>query len=261
MAEKPRAPLVEHEPGRRRNRMKIALNKVLLAYTVVMTTALAGVLASTAIGSSGKTAYDEIDVKRLNVREENGTLRMVISNTERFPGLIFKGKEHPHPNRKTAGMLFFNEEGTENGGLIFDGKTENGRVSGGGHLSFDQYEQDQVVQITHAEEAGERWAALVVSDRPDAPMDLDAWEKAEAMPEGAAKQAEMKRLQDLFGGKRRLFVGKSRDRSSGLALHDAAGRPRMRLMVSAEGAASIQFLDENGKTVRTVTPTGEGTSR
>lgn len=241
--------------------MKIALNGVLLAYSVVMTTIVAGALASEAIGGSGKTAFDEIDIKRLNVREEDGTLRMVISNTHRFPGLIFKGKEHPHPNRQTAGILFFNEEGTENGGLIFDGKTENGRVTGGGHLSFDQYEQDQVVQITHAEEAGERWAALVVSDRPDAPMDLDAWEKAQAMPEGAAKQAEMKRLQERFGGKRRLFVGKNRDRSSGLVLHDAAGRPRMRLQVSAEGAAAIQFLDENGKTVRTVTPGGESAAR
>lgn len=234
--------------------MKIAMNGLLLAYSVVMTTGLTAALATNAIGGATKASYDEIDVKRINLREENGTLRMVISNTNRFPGLIFKGKEHPHPNRKTAGMLFFNQEGTENGGLIFDGKNENGTISGGGHLSFDQYEQDQVVQITHAEEAGERWAALVVSDRPDAPMDLGRLAKAQAMPEGPQKQAEMERLTETFGGKRRLFVGKNRDRSSALALHDAAGRARMLLQVSAEGNASIQFLDESGKVVKTVTP-------
>lgn len=235
--------------------MKIAYNGVLLAYSVVMATVLAAALATDAIGTPARNSFDEIDVGRINVREEDGTLRMVISNKARFPGLILRRKEYPHPNRKTAGILFFNEEGSENGGLIFDGKKENGKVSSGGHLSFDQYDQDQVIQITHEEYDGQRWAAFVVSDRPDAPVDMDAWLKAEAMPDGLAKQAEMQRLKDRFGGKRRLFVGKRPDRSSSLALHDAAGRPRMLLQVSAEGAASIQFLDENGKAVRAVTPT------
>ena len=39
---------------------------------------------------------------------------MVLSDKAQFPGLIVKGKEYPHPDRKTAGMLFFNAEGTEN---------------------------------------------------------------------------------------------------------------------------------------------------
>lgn len=237
--------------------MKIAYNGILLAYSVVMTTVIAAALATDALGTPAKSSYDEIDVKRINLREDDGTLRMVISNKTRFPGLILRGKEHPHPHRKTAGILFFNEEGTENGGLIFDGQKQDGKVTSGGHLSFDQYEQDQVVQITHAEEDGKRWAGFVVSDRPDAPLDLAAWQKGEAMPDGPAKEAEMKRLKELYGGHQRVFVGKGRDRSSALILHDAAGRPRMLLQVSAEGAASIQFLDENGKTVRTVTPTAE----
>jgi hypothetical protein len=46
-------------------------------------------------------------------------------------------------------MLFFNDEGTENGGLIFSGpKNKDGKViDSGGSLTFDQYEQDQIVQI------------------------------------------------------------------------------------------------------------------
>jgi hypothetical protein len=55
--------------------------------------------------------FDEIDVHRINVRELDGTLRMVISNTDRFPGAIVKGKEYPHP-RDTAGVLFYDAIGS-----------------------------------------------------------------------------------------------------------------------------------------------------
>lgn len=237
--------------------MKVPVRGLLLGYCVVTTTIAAVALVGDAVGSQSRAAYDEIDVKRINLREDDGTLRMVISNKSRFPGIVFRGKERPHPNRKTAGILFYNEEGTENGGLVFDGQKENGKVSSGGHLSFDQYEQDQVIQMTQSEDDGRRWAAFIVNDYPDASMDLDAIEKAQAMPEGAAKQAELKRLGEIYGGKQRMFVGKGRDRSSALMLNDAAGRPRMVLQVSAEGAASLSFMDENGKVTRTVTPTGD----
>jgi hypothetical protein len=237
--------------------MKFPLQGVLLAYSVVATTVIAIALASDATGNPTKIAYDEIDVKRINVREEDGTLRLVISNKARFPGLIFRGKEHPHPNRKTAGLLFFNEEGTENGGLIFGGKNENGKITSSGHLSFDQYEQDQTIHMTYGEHDGKRRAMFEVHDYPDGSMDLDAWEKAEAMPEGAAKAAELARLKERYGPRHRVSLGRARDRSSALALSDANGRPRIMLKVTAEGAASMEFLDENGKVVKTVTPTSK----
>ena len=58
-------------------------------------------------------SFDEIDVQRINVREPDGTLRMTISSMAKAPGLMFKGKEHPYPSRQAAGVLFFNDEGTE----------------------------------------------------------------------------------------------------------------------------------------------------
>jgi hypothetical protein len=60
-------------------------------------------------------------VERINVVEPDGTLRLAISNQTKFPGPIYHGKEYPHPDRKTAGRLFFNDEGSENGGMIFGG--------------------------------------------------------------------------------------------------------------------------------------------
>src|SRR5262245_30905798 len=108
--------------------MRVTPSGVLLACSAAISTAVAIVMFVNALGSPRHVAFDEIDVGRINVREEDGRLRLVVSNQERFPGLLFRGKEHPHPNRKTAGLLFFNEEQTENGGLIFGGRGVDGQA-------------------------------------------------------------------------------------------------------------------------------------
>jgi len=73
--------------------------------------------------------------------------RMVISNKADFPGAIFHGKEYKHP-RPAAGILFFNDEGTEDGGLVYGGaRDKNGKVSNHGHLSFDNFDQDQTLVL------------------------------------------------------------------------------------------------------------------
>jgi hypothetical protein len=235
--------------------MRVTLSGVLLAGSVAMATAVAIGVFGNALGSQTRVAYDEIDVGRINVREEDGRIRLVISNKQRFPGLLFRGKEHPHPNRKTAGLLFFNEEQTENGGLIFDGRKIDGQPTSGGHLSFDRYEQDQVIQITHEEAGGQKGSVFAVNDYPEGSADPAAWEPLDAMPEGPAKAAEMKRLRELYGGKRRLQLGRRADGSTRLAVSDAAGRPRLVLEVAADGESAIRFMDESGKVVRTVTQT------
>jgi hypothetical protein len=236
--------------------MQSRINRFLLAYALIVSTIAAGTVVSQAISAQDKVAFDEIDVQRINVREADGTLRMVISNKQRFPGIIVKGKEQPHPNRRTAGMLFFNEEGTENGGLTFDGSKRDGKVSSSGHLSFDRYEQDQVIEFSQDEDRDSRSAALIVSDRPDKTMDFAGMAKVTAMPAGAARDKAMQQLVEggTLGLQTRVQVGRWRDRSSGLVLHDAAGMPRLQLEVTAEGAAAIKFFDDKGKVVRTVTP-------
>lgn len=234
-------------------------NKFQIAWSALLTAATVGLIGSNVIAGSDEKAmtFDEIDVQRINVRETDGTLRMVITNSDKAPGLIFRGKERPHPSgRQSAGMLFFNDEGTENGGLSFSGRTApDGTVSGGGHLSFDQYEQDQVIQLTQSENDGSRFAAMIVTDRPDEPLAIDLAERIMSMPDGPERAAMLKKVQeDGTFGHRRVFVGKSRERESVLLLHDAKGRPRMLLKVTPEGEASINFLDENGEVVKSVSP-------
>src|ERR1700760_2555751 len=119
-------------------------SRFLAIYSGVLTIALAVIVLAGFAESRQKQAFDEITVHRINVVEPDGTLRLVISNKAAFPGIIVRGKETPHPDRSTAGMLFFNDEGTENGGLSFGGrKDKEGKSSSYGHLSFDQYEHGQ----------------------------------------------------------------------------------------------------------------------
>lgn len=134
------------------------LIKILVAYSTVMTTVLAPLTlagAAAARGQSRVQQFDEIDVRRINLREPDGTLRMVISNHARLPGVIVRGKENPPVDRSYAGMLFYNDEGTESGGLVFGGhQNAKGEVTNsGGMLTFDRYAGSQIVQLAGVHDA------------------------------------------------------------------------------------------------------------
>jgi hypothetical protein len=232
----------------------IDTNRALLLYSAVMTIAIAWTMLAGA-STYPSSRFDVIDVHRINLREADGTLRMVIASRDRFPGAYWHGQEKPHPGRSdVAGMIFVNDEGTENGGLIFSGSRHHGKIDGSGHLSFDQYDQDQVVSLEQTEEDGRRAAGLTIADRPDSPLKLDAVNQLDALPEAehAARLKEMLDRGDF--GYHRLFVGKTDDRDALVALRDAKGRVRLRLRVTAAGSASIEFLDAAGKVIKTDSP-------
>ena len=221
--------------------------RVLLVYSGVLTVVLCVVLLSGSTSRSQKTSFDEIDVKRINLTEPDGTVRLLISNKANFPGLIVKGKEYPH-DRKTAGMLFFDDEGTENGGLIFGGsKDKDGKVESWGHLSFDQYQGDQVMVLEGGESDGQRYAGIKFVDQPDVPMSLVT--DALKLPDDQRRA----RMRQIFSGKNtaqaRVFLGKAPDHGASLQLRDTEGRDRIVLKVAGDGTPSMQFLDDQGKVV------------
>jgi len=58
-------------------------------------------------------------------------------------------------------MLFINEEGTENGGLIQKGSIEaDGKVDAGLSLTFDRFRQDQAVQLINTDSASRQMSGL-----------------------------------------------------------------------------------------------------
>jgi hypothetical protein len=92
-------------------------------------------------------------------------------------------------------MLFYNDEGSENGGLIFGGRqNEKGEVvDSGGSLSFDRYGARQVVQLAGVDDRSDHFAGMTISEQ-----------------------------------KRRVWVGRMEDGGASVMLMDAGGRPRIK---------------------------------
>lgn len=231
--------------------------RFLAIYSAVVTLAFAIVVLTGFAESRQKQKFSEIDVERINVVEPDGTLRMVISNKSAFPGIIIKGKETPHPGRQTAGMLFFNDEGTENGGLIFGGeKDKQGNASSYGHLSFDRYEQDQVFSVDAEEDGSKRSSQLRIIDQPDHPItqDIAEAERIGKLPRDQ-QQAEWKKYREATPhSEPRIMLGRADDRSVALRLKDTNGLDRIVLRVAPDGTPALQLLDASGKVTNELGP-------
>lgn len=225
---------------------------------VVASTSIVGVLALAAFTkATARQHFQEIDVERINVVEPDGKLRMTISDAERSPGWVFHGKVVPG-RPKGAGMIFFNDEGEEDGGIGFGGRTVDGQVHADGGIAFDRYESDETVTLRYSENAGRKQSGLMITDRADMPIlkMLAKQDSLRAMPAGAARDSAMKAFVENGGhplAARRLFAGRDADQSSVVSLSDPQGHPRLRLMVDSTGAASIQFLDTTGHVTKTIT--------
>jgi len=206
-------------------------------------------------------AFDEITVERINVVEPDGTPRLVIADKGRFPGWFFKGKEGSRADRAgEAGMLFMNDEGTENGGLIFGGyEGKDGVPHSWGHLSFDEYEQDQTMSLEAGQDGKDRHAGIQISDNGTAritPEVLAAFAAAKTMPVDTPERvaAQKQAIAELLVKypimeHPRAYLGRDEDKGASLRLADALGKNRIILKVGKDGTPAMEFLDASGKVV------------
>ncbi|HTE45292.1 MAG TPA: hypothetical protein VK636_08635, partial [Gemmatimonadaceae bacterium] len=194
------------------------------------------------------------------IREPNGNYRMVISNRPRSIGPIYKNKPFGYEGGGRPGIIFFNDEGTENGGLTFTGQRgADGKYRASTHMSFDQFNQDQVLNLDYGDNNGQRVVGVSVNDRAgvdihDMVAERDSIMK---MKDTVARNASLKKWAGPRNGEplvaQRLFVGRDPDKSAILNLSDRDGKPRLRLLVDSLGTARIEFLDATGKVVNSVT--------
>jgi hypothetical protein len=229
--------------------------RILKGYAIVVT-ALLGTISLTAFRqSSQRTRFTEIDVERINVVEKDGKLRMVISNRDRSIGPIYKGKPFGYAGGTRPGIIFFNDEGTENGGLTFTGKRQaDGTYQASSGFSFDQFNQDQVLYLQYSDNNGRRNMGLTIADRADLDIyDLVAERDSimKAIPEGPAQTAALEKWAAPRNGvplaAERVYVGRDRSKSAVVNLSDPSGKPRIRLRVDSLGTPSLEFLDETGR--------------
>jgi hypothetical protein len=204
--------------------------------------------------TASRQKFDEIDVERINVVEKDGRVRLVIANSERQAVTVVDGKQILPNRKRDAGLIFFNDEGDENGGMTWSGGAPNGTPRASAGLSFDQYKQDETVTLRYSQNGATRSAGLTVADRPEASIALAA-----KLNEATTDEARAKIRQELVdagvvGNKPRAFVGKDQTGTAKLALSDADGRPRLVLSVDRAGAARVEFLGADGKVTRTIVP-------
>lgn len=217
------------------------------------------VLSLSSFKKNGNQRFTEIDVERINIIEKDGTVKMMLTNVERFPnGTTTINNRPTNENRKKrSGMLFFNDDGIECGGFIFDGtKNENGHSSGLS-LTYDQYDGDQVMQLlTQDYQKGDKRmvsSSLAFNDRPAKESqiktatimkELDALRKSN--PEEMHRKYKEYEQQELLGGVPRVLIGKTKSQNNGLFLFDDQGKPRAMFYVDKDNNAKLDFLDDNG---------------
>jgi hypothetical protein len=233
--------------------------RFLKRYAICSTLAFGALALAAFTQQAKKTKFDEIDVERINVVEPDGKYRIVLSNRPRSIGPIYKGKPFAYPGGGRPGIIFFNDEGTENGGLTFTGsRALDGKYTASTHMSFDQFDQDQVLNLDYADENGRRRTGISIEDRAD--VNIYDWvmerDSIRKIADTVARAAAMQRLLAPRNGvpfvARRVFVGRDQSKAAVVNLSAPDGKPRLRLIVDSLGAARIEFLDTDGKVTTTL---------
>lgn len=225
--------------------------RLIKAYALLMT-ALFMVICFSGFAQSGpKQNSEEITVNRIKIVDSAGKIRVILGGDLK--------------NANLAGLLFMNEEGTEAGGLLYNGKRDkDGKIDAGSLLTMDQFKNDQIVALEYDHIGDQKRQGLTISDRPDT-MSAKAEELLRALGpalQSARSEAERQAIRRDYLSRipardivaRRLFAGRDVEGASLVTLSDPDGKPRLRLKVDGLGQASITFLDPSGKAVRTIKP-------
>ncbi|MEJ5052671.1 hypothetical protein [Sphingobacterium sp. MYb382] len=219
-------------------------------------------MLTVAFKNSGNQRFAEIDVERINIVEKDGTVKMIITNVDRFPNGKVEVNDRlvNEERKKRSGMLFFNEDGIECGGFIYDGKkTEKGH-SAGLSLTYDQYDGDQVMQLLTQDyqEGDKRYvgSTLAFNDRPHKESQAttmaimkELQELRKKDPKAMQEKYKAYEKEGIIGEVPRILLGKSRSQNNGLFLFDDKGMPRAMFYVDKENNAKLDFFDEKGNTI------------
>ncbi|QTE24268.1 hypothetical protein [Polaribacter cellanae] len=228
---------------------------ILKLYAISLTFILGYIILSGFTSDVTSNEFKEITVERINVVEPDGTLVMVISNSKKQHPGMFDG-EVLEERVRPPGVIFFNEEQDEVGGLIYYGNEKEGA---GMALSLDQYKNDQVVQIQYQRNAeGKQQYGLNVWDRshtytlPHLITTLDSLKK-----QGVPRKSIIDTLQRMNGGKpisaQRLFTGKNYDEEVGVFIKDELGNPRIKIYIDKNNEPRFQILNQSGELVKELT--------
>jgi|SRR5690554_1176924 len=227
----------------------------LTAYAIFSAALISFFVLSSFNAKDKNEKLDELIVKKITVIGEDNLPRMVLSNeTRQHPGRM-NGKEWEKRERP-SGIIFFNNEGDECGGLIYQAKEKDGKTISGMSFTMDNYKDDQVVQILNDEyyADGKAYIKRGISIN-QFPVGSNIEKRNNKLKELKAIKDEKERnekINDLMrneGSVNRLFIGKTLGDSSGLFLAGPDGAPKMMIYVDDKGVPKIQTFGENGEII------------
>ncbi len=227
-----------------------ALRRIIIATTAAAALGLIG-----AAVNHVNTSFDTITVHRINLVDNDGTLRLAISNKDNYPPLIMHGKPYGAGMRMVGGspsLMFYNANGDEQGGFSWGGAGRvGGKYSQFMNMSFDQFEQNDDLVLNFGDSDRGRGGGLELYEQSETtPLDTLTSELLAAGAPGKTpveRQALMTKFARLhFVARDRFFGGYNADGSM-VRLSDKEGRPRLLMIVDKSGNPRIEFLDDNGK--------------
>jgi hypothetical protein len=233
---------------------------ILLRTFAISAVAVIFFISSVAFKGKGYKKLETLDVERINIIEPDGSVKMVITNVSQFPNgtEVINGRPVNKDRKKRSGMLFFNEDGIECGGFIYDGTQKADGHSAGLSLTYDQYDGDQVMQLltTDVAKGEERMvtSALTFNDRaPNETQEglMRIMEELDTIQDRATRRAKYKEYeaQGLIGAKPRIMLGKTRSQNNGLFLFDAEGRPKAMFYIDKENNVKLEAFDNDGNVI------------
>ena len=216
--------------------------------------------------------FEEIDVERINIVEADGTLKLAIFNSARLTRGLDGDKRQG--TGTISGMLFYNEEGYEAGGLVFNGKKIEGGQNAGIGLTMDGYRQDQTMSMQHNERKDSLTSYysdfVQISSRPDRADVKEEYDfyklkypdrfgdkDTPRLPESVLDSIELELSKQYKVAQHRIFLGTSRgDRgdgwfdNSGLYIKNKYGKDMIKIYVDKDNIPRIEILDTLGQKVK-----------
>lgn len=216
--------------------------------------------------------FEEIDVERINIVEADGTLKLALFNSSRLT--IGKDGDKRQGTGTISGMLFYNEEGYEAGGLVFNGKKIKGGQTAGIGLTMDGYRQDQSMSIQHNEKKDSLTSfyedAIRIMSRPDHSNVKEEYgfyklkypehfgdENTPRLSKSVIDSMDLELAKQYKVAKQRVFLGHQRGDNgdgwfdnSGLYIKNKYGKTMIKIYVDKDNKPKMEVLDSLGKEVK-----------
>ena len=225
----------------------------LIAYAALSTLFIMFFAFSSFSNKDKNEKFDELVVKKITVIGEDNLPRMVLSNETRQHSGRMNGKDWAKRERP-SGIIFFNNQGDECGGLVYKATEKDGKIVSGMSFTMDNYKDDQVIQILNDEYYANGKSTIErgisINQFPEGTNIDERNRKLDELQKIENEKERKEKIRELFkneGSVNRLFMGRTKGNSSGLFLSGPDGKPKMMIYVDEKGNPKIQTFNEKGE--------------